>query len=371
MSHFTVLVCLKPGETLDAVMLPYHEYESTGIEQYIEFKDMTAEIEEEYHTDTVGRYRAPDGALLDAYAYNADPATHVLWRDATPEEQKIIGRSVGTGFAQGIQYRTDYSGDTRGKTLVFDPPAGYESVEVPFSEVYNTLEDFAREWHGYKTNDDGRIGRWTNPNSKWDWYEVGGRWPNVLILKEQRKRRLGPPAAPRRADSALASEVDWDAMLEGNVAKALTKYDYLHECIERRKASDPAADDPAWVQTQKTWNGDNERGELIRAAYPDPLTYYQVRAAIADAQEARQLGHLLSIDDVAKLLLPREEYIAKQQAKACTYALLYDGKWLQDGDMGWWGMDTKTTEYDYNAAWWEVVRSLPADVEVVVVDCHI
>ena len=42
---------------------------------------------------------------------------------------------------------------------------------------YETLEEFADEYHGYSKLDNEEVwGRYTNPNSKWDWYSVGGRY---------------------------------------------------------------------------------------------------------------------------------------------------------------------------------------------------
>lgn len=38
---------------------------------------------------------------------------------------------------------------------------------------------------------------WTNPNAKWDWFEIGGRWSNRLRLK-----------SGERADSALLNDID-------------------------------------------------------------------------------------------------------------------------------------------------------------------
>lgn len=37
MTHFAILVAVPEGKELDDVMLPYHEYECTGIEKYIQF----------------------------------------------------------------------------------------------------------------------------------------------------------------------------------------------------------------------------------------------------------------------------------------------------------------------------------------------
>jgi hypothetical protein len=40
-----------------------------------------------------------------------------------------------------------------------------------------------RSWYGGFKNKKGDWGYTHNPNAKWDWYEVGGRWQGLLILK--------------------------------------------------------------------------------------------------------------------------------------------------------------------------------------------
>lgn len=44
---------------------------------------------------------------------------------------------------------------------------------------------------------------WTNPNAKWDWFEVGGRWSGRLRLKNG-----------ERADSALLCDIDTSFNME-------------------------------------------------------------------------------------------------------------------------------------------------------------
>jgi hypothetical protein len=68
--------------------------------------------------------------------------------------------------------------------------AEYEASEK-FKAEYKDLATFAKEWHGYEMRDDGRIGRLTNPNSKWDWWQIGGRWSGDLMLKEEAVAKYG------------------------------------------------------------------------------------------------------------------------------------------------------------------------------------
>ena len=59
--------------------------------------------------------------------------------------------------------------------------------------------------------------------------------------------------------------------------------------------------------------------------------------------------------------------------KAHTYAFIdLQGNWQQRGKMGWFGMDDKEKGTpDYDSAWWGFVRSIPINLIVYVIDCHI
>lgn len=66
------------------------------------------------------------------------------------------------------------------------------------------------EW-GYELDEDENLISKYNPNSKWDWYSLGGRWPNYLYLKECDKE-----GERFTADQAYFDEVDWDYMIKMN-----------------------------------------------------------------------------------------------------------------------------------------------------------
>ena len=48
-----------------------------------------------------------------------------------------------------------------------------------------------------------------NPNSKWDWYSIGGRWDGFLILKERDEE-----GEVIETNQALFNEIDWNYMFE-------------------------------------------------------------------------------------------------------------------------------------------------------------
>ena len=49
-----------------------------------------------------------------------------------------------------------------------------------------------------------------NPDMKWDWYVIGGRWKGLLILKDN---------VQAGCDAALVSDIDFDAMQRRDLAK--------------------------------------------------------------------------------------------------------------------------------------------------------
>ena len=50
---------------------------------------------------------------------------------------------------------------------------------------YDTPEECASDYFGY-TKEGEDWGRWTNPNSKWDWYTIGGRWTGFFKPKAEK-----------------------------------------------------------------------------------------------------------------------------------------------------------------------------------------
>lgn len=71
-------------------------------------------------------------------------------------------------------------------------------------------------------SEDGGIYSTYNPKSRWDWYEVGGRWKNMLIINNPYN-----PESTIRANSALVKDIRWDLMLEENKKQIIPYEEYL------------------------------------------------------------------------------------------------------------------------------------------------
>ena len=70
--------------------------------------------------------------------------------------------------------------------------------------------EIVKEW-GYKIDKNDNLVSSYNPDSKWDWYCIGGRWDGYLYLKEtdSEGNRI-------EVNHAYMDEIDWDYMFEQN-----------------------------------------------------------------------------------------------------------------------------------------------------------
>lgn len=67
-----------------------------------------------------------------------------------------------------------------------------------------------KNW-GYRIDENKNILSSYNPDSKWDWYCIGGRWSGFLYLKDK-----DDDGNRITTNQALVEEVDWDYMFEQN-----------------------------------------------------------------------------------------------------------------------------------------------------------
>lgn len=115
MSHFTVLIPAKDTSELEAKLLPYHEYECTGIEQYLQFVPYE-DFEKEYEQEANGRSR--EEFAEDYYGSHAFFRDGVLGRMTNPSAKwdwwGIGGRWTGTLHLKAPSYKVGAGSGTPG-----------------------------------------------------------------------------------------------------------------------------------------------------------------------------------------------------------------------------------------------------------------
>lgn len=213
-----------------------------------------------------------------------------------------------------------------------------EFYEGEHKEKFSSFDQFLTEYFGYELDGEGNVGRWTNPNKKWDHWTIGGRWSGHLVSKKG-----------ERVDIALKSDVDFDLM----------KKLYLDEVMPLFKEAKEALNG----ETFTTWK------QLLEIEMPpeERREKYRNQPAIKKLRETFN-NPFLNFD---KYMLSEDDFKTEHEFQAIsTFAILHDGKWHGKGDMGWWGV-----VLDENDNWREIftdtLSKIQEDYTLVVVDCHI
>lgn len=300
MSHFTVMVF---GNNQEAQLAPYHEFECTG--QDDEF------------------------------------VQEVSFLDEILADQARLNYSV--------QEVAEYH--------------GYEnSIYTSELEAEQNLDGKAK--FGYLIEQDGKIVkavRRTNPNAKWDWYQLGGRWRGFFKAKPGVNGQAGTDgwSAPQlqngHFDLLRKGDIDVEGMVQDAMNEAYAEYDKAMQIADGREL-------PSWKEIRERHG--NEGIDAARSEYNSNPVIQDFNAAdlrFWNDSPGERYG------------MGREEFARRRASGVIMpYAFIYDGEWYAKGEMGWWGMSTDDmTQEQWNDKFMELFNSLPDDTLVGLYDCHI
>ena len=371
MSHFAVLVVTDQypsDEVLTETLQPWHEYECTGIkDQYVVDLDITEEAFAKYSEDTERRFKDLDGGLHSPY-------DEQFYREPTSEEAAKIGKFGGSGGCDGFSYSSQDWDDGLGyRSKVKFIPEGWEEVTVPTKDVLSFAE-WCDGWYGNTPNEEGRLIRTTNPNSKWDWWQVGGRYSNRLM---ENKLKFGH-AISESGNISIKKYLDLPGMKEMRVSKRRT---YVEEALADAAARVPA-DFHLGIDIEYLIKQVADEYPKVRADYealdPKPA-YWAYLDALKEQQPenpvvmARALG-MFGYDGLYETgFEPTDtdlEAFIQAAPALSAWAFVKDGEWFQKGQMGWFGLSV-----DDDAGWdlkfQELLDSVDDNQYLTIVDCHI
>jgi hypothetical protein len=207
-----------------------------------------------------------------------------------------------------------------------------------------------------------------NERSKWDWYVIGGRWPGRFpyckghegeVLRPE--AHWGDPDAvlpPLHCDGGPLRALDLDRMREEAAAEAREAY---------AKYLAAAAGTPEALPWSVFTDNVSEGGYTIEQAREEYHSQPRIRAL----SENRDFA----FSDNEDFQMPEELYVERARARAVPgwAVLTTDGRWMEQGKMGWWGMNDATE--GSSIGYWEAanayIGSLPEDAWLISVDCHI
>ena len=177
------------------------------------------------------------------------------------------------------------------------------------------LETFAQKYYGKELTDKGIMSTY-NPNSKWDWYVIGGRWANTLPIKNK--------ISNEAIHSGYSDDMDSCARIE--------------DIVFSKELSD---------EEIKSYKKQYEKLKTEGEYY---IPEYYIRR------------------------YPTFEVFLKSKSEFSTYALLTsDGVWHAPGEMGWFGVSSATPEQEkeFKSYYNQLIAKENPKNYFVLVDCHI
>lgn len=374
MSHFTVAVFIPSAEVADPAQLPdailarlapYQENNmGTCPSEYMEFNDQEDELRKEYETEGYDRVVLADGTV-----------------DGCTWDEKYKSEACRAAKAGDPLMMRDGHRELEQERCY---PDGSEVREVPYSKMYETFQVFAADHHGHDAPDEktGRYGYWENPQAKWDFFTLGGRWSDHFPVTDagmhfKGERSWGMEDVPVKSGTADATQVkavDWRRVSADTQQRIDEKYGAW--CRYRDSPADN--EDPFYGIRDTAMSlglvSCKNRSELT-ADEQDPGKF-----RLAPWSEGRWLSAGNPRYDVLDLTpFSAAEWDASFRNyfhSLRPFAFLDPEGWHASGEMGWWGNSSCTPESskgnsrnftDTLSRW----REVDPEGWVALVDCHI
>ena len=314
----------KVDAMIEEVLEPYCE--STENPDYLEFENHTDELRAEYENASIDCIKLPDGRIVSI-------ANNFVWSRFVIHDGKVFEKNAGS---LKCAKRTK-----KAKKMTAIP-------KYPYKKLYKTFEDFAEKERYMDYNEDfGGYGYLFNPNAFWDWYQIGGRWPNLFLVKEA-------------CEECSEGEYSW--ICQGH--KPISPQGYKWVCAARKK-------DIAW-QIMQDWKvkTESERYETYKNIFETGEIPAGIACHITEKGIIDFSSFLYIKDESLEEYLSRRGFISQYKYPNIAYAFLKDGEYHSQ--------DQYCSNQAYEEKWTEwhkildaYIRSIPEDTVMVGVDCHI
>ena len=212
--------------------------------------------------------------------------------------------------------------------------ADYPTIDLTDEEIWQE----AREAYGMENSDDENIYGYYNPNARWDWWVIGGRWRYQLKVPKD--------------------------------AEQIKDQDFFAGTPRKQKGKNRWVDG-ARIKDIKWTDMNRPTTEQLK----NMGRFWDVVVDGAPKEEGEDFGWYYKPEYYKDMYGTKENYIMKE-CMFYTHDLL-DGindEWYTMGDMGWFGCDASTRESfeTYLQDFYEIIqRPEYQDYWFIIVDCHI
>jgi len=203
------------------------------------------------------------------------------------------------------------------------------------------FHEFCKDWYGCGViMRDDKVFIKTNPNAKWDWWVVGGRWADLFNITEGQRK-----------------DFDFLATKEKRKVEAEGYFDKLTAITDGIEPPENT-----WKQLVDIYKDNIEEARSIRQNHP----WIKAIAADEDLRWRRD-------DEVEIFTKGRDKYVQGEVERSCSpYAIVKNSEWHAKGKMGWFGIsDDQKTQGDWNKTVNDMIIIGRGDERLTVVDCHI
>ena len=323
----------------------------------------------------------------------------------------------------------EVSEENKNRMVEYYTEKGMNPKGLDFDKLYPIK---GQDWDGGGLRKNPETGIWEefstyNPKSKWDWFQLGGRWSGLLKLKPKK-------LLPFHLEGFTPAEVNnFVELYKDNQTKFIevtSKYKGKTESIRTAIADivDSMANlqFPEHVKGEKSWMN---KGEEDRPGYADqafkrdidfegmrneaeatcreeydkvvaifggtiptlehkwetiideknpffsPMTidekreFYHAQAACKEVEKHKEeLGWFFDLDKYQK---PIEQLVKEARESAGqTFAIVKDGVWYEKGEMGWWACVSNEKD-NWSEEFAKLLDEIPDDTLLSIYDCHI
>lgn len=310
---------------VDSLLAPYNE-NNTDI-AHMEFDDHTDEGHTAYEQSGVDCVRTPDGRIITCHCYEFS-------RRYELHDGKVYRRSFGP-----LHHRKQTK---KSKKYLALP-------NYPFQKLFPTFDAFMTEYWGCESGEeDGRYGYYFNPNGRWDWWQIGGRWPFRFLVKDNCNSAVAGEASGLFRTEPQREAPDGYRWVAG-ARKCDIAWDVMREFI-RNKCTEQFRQYEAWFKTGQI---PTEHAGSITLVKDGIISWGDYLYRKGETLEHRI--HSMGLSD-------------QHPYPITTFAYVDADGW---GDQGWGATDSNEDEVQ---AWFKAVADFiakqPDDALLVSVDCH-
>ncbi len=332
MSHFSVCVVIphwlvprnfnetSVEDVLYSILAPYDE--GTDNPGYLEFYDETDEATREYQTKTSIMVKYPDGRIISCYDKEFENRFVLHEHTILERFDKEHGGNRETEASRQLELIPDY----------------------PVSKRFSFVQ-YCRDYCGYTATLGGRWGYFSNPNAKWDWFTIGGRFSGRLLAKrhadwvlESADHNSDSDGGNRFTNGAQMKDIDWERMRQLRLESAKAQFGTLSKAFQKKDTSKLA-----------------------------PL------AAITEEGIAGWCEMLYYKGETLEDYLKRKGVSSEHPYPIDCYAFVNtNGEWFESGQMGWFGISSNNKpERQWQDEIQVLMKHVIEDDYLVIVDCHI